>query len=424
MNEPMDRVFADWLREGPESGPGAGLTEALAATRRTGQRPGWTLPERWLPVQLTMTRMPSLRPLLAIIVLALLTAALVGGALFAAAQRRQPLLPFGPARNGAIVYAVDGDLFIADHAHGAPRVLVAGPETDSNPVFSDLGDQIAFGRHAMDETRIMAIRPDGSAIKELATGLPGTVTELRWSPDGSALLALVDEGIGEVRTGKLYLIDGDGSGFRRLDQGSGYDFGGAAWRPNGRHIATWGEAIAAPNEDGPPSLYIVDADGTNARRAAADVDFPFGIEWSPDGTHLAFASSDGLDGPFRINIADIDESGALTALHTLRLDPLSHEVTPKWSPDGRQVAFLTEKDARSHIGIVESDGTGFQIVGPELSDPEFTAPTWSPDGRSLVVNEDGRPPRTASEQAWLIDPTTGAMTEVGMPVDSWQRLAP
>ena len=56
MNESIDRVLADWLDEGPEHGPREGLERALAATRRVGQRPGWTLPERWLPMQLTMTR--------------------------------------------------------------------------------------------------------------------------------------------------------------------------------------------------------------------------------------------------------------------------------------------------------------------------------------------------------------------------------
>jgi Tol biopolymer transport system component len=293
-------------------------------------------------------------------------------------------------------------------------------------MFSDLGDQIAFSRQALDETRIMAIRPDGSAIKELATGLPGTVTGLRWSPDGSALLARIDEDKqGDVTIGTWYLIDGDGSGFRRLDQGSGFAFGAdAAWRPNGRHIATWGEVVGTQDEDGPPGLYIVDADGTNVRRLAG-VANPVGIEWSPDGRQLAFVNPDGIDGPFRINIADIDESGAMTALHPLRLDlGSSSEWMPKWSPDGRQLAFLTEKDVRSHIGVVNADGTGYRIVGPELSDLAATNPTWSPDGRSLVVIEDQRGPRTASEGAWLIDVATGAQTEVGMPVDSWQRLAP
>ena len=88
MNESMDRVLADWLHEGPESGPREGLERALAATRRVGQRPGWTLPERWLPMQLTMARTPSQRPILAIVMVALLIVALVATALYVGSQRR------------------------------------------------------------------------------------------------------------------------------------------------------------------------------------------------------------------------------------------------------------------------------------------------------------------------------------------------
>ena len=88
MNESMDRVVADWLHEGPERGPREGLERALAATRRVGQRPGWTLPERWIPMQLTMTRTRSQRPIFAIATLALLIVALVATALYIGSQRR------------------------------------------------------------------------------------------------------------------------------------------------------------------------------------------------------------------------------------------------------------------------------------------------------------------------------------------------
>ncbi len=93
MNESMDRVLVDWLREGPERGPLDGLERSLAATRRVGQRPGWTLPGRWIPVGLTGTTGRVQGPILAMVVLALLTLALVSAALFVAAQRQPPPLP-------------------------------------------------------------------------------------------------------------------------------------------------------------------------------------------------------------------------------------------------------------------------------------------------------------------------------------------
>jgi hypothetical protein len=90
MNETIDRTFGDWLREGPEDGPGDGLERALAATRRTGQRPGWTFVDRWLPMQLTSHPVFATRLLIYVVALALLAGALVGAALLAGSQHRLP----------------------------------------------------------------------------------------------------------------------------------------------------------------------------------------------------------------------------------------------------------------------------------------------------------------------------------------------
>jgi hypothetical protein len=88
MNETMDRRFGDWLREGPEDGPGVGLERALATTRRTAQRPAWIFPERWLPMQVTSHAMFASRLLIYVVALVLLAGALVGAALLAGSEHR------------------------------------------------------------------------------------------------------------------------------------------------------------------------------------------------------------------------------------------------------------------------------------------------------------------------------------------------
>jgi len=53
MNPPIDRsdsALRAWLEQGPDHGRPEAIERALAATRRVPQRPGWTYPERWLPV--------------------------------------------------------------------------------------------------------------------------------------------------------------------------------------------------------------------------------------------------------------------------------------------------------------------------------------------------------------------------------------
>jgi Tol biopolymer transport system component len=423
MNESMDRLLADWLREGPETGPREGLERALAATRRVGQTPGWALPERWLPMQLTMARTPSLRPILAIVTVALLTLALVAAALFIGSQRRPLPAPFGPARNGAVVYAESGDLFLADELSGEARALVSGPETDSYPVFANQGDRLAFVRETDGGFQVMSVNPDGSDLRSLGE-LPGGLERMTWSPDGTSLLVSYSETDYKGLTAAV--VNADGSGLHELATGMTTDY--ATWRPDSSQIVFRGHDLEADTS----SAYIVDADGTNLQRldipSQGDVDFE-GMTWSPDGKHLSFMSAGELSGltGWQINVADIGADGSVTALHPLRFDEdADEEYYPSWSPDSRQLAFMRQKDLRRQVGIANADGTDFRLVGPETVTPYMLGPTWSPDGKTLVITEipDFEPLRESQRKMWTVDVATGAYEEVQTPVATWQRLAP
>ena len=105
------------------------LTDILGRTARTRQRPAWASLERWLPMDLATPRAATARvPWRTIGVLALvaiLLAALV--AVYAGTQRRVPA-PFGPAANGLITFAQDGDIYVGDLTTGVTRMIVGGPE--------------------------------------------------------------------------------------------------------------------------------------------------------------------------------------------------------------------------------------------------------------------------------------------------------
>jgi Tol biopolymer transport system component len=419
MNESMDRVLADWLREGPETGPREGLERALAATRRVGQKPWWAFFERWLPMQLTLARTPSLRPLLAIVMVALLTLALVAAVLYVGSQRRPLPAPFGPARNGAVLYDEGGDLFIANEVTGEARPLITGPETDGWPGFSHQGDRVAFIRVGDGDFQVMSMSPDGSNVQSLAE-LPGEFNGYGWSPTGDALLVnFTESGPGGFR---YALVNSDGSGYRELDLGRPADY--ASWRPGGEHIVFRGSL-----EDGTARAFIADADGMNVRElpmvGVGIVDFE-NLGWSPNGEHLIYMSAgvDGVSG-WQINVADIDADGTLTELHPLKIDPGStDERNPAWSPDSTKFAFLLDKDFKRQVAIANADGTGFRVVGPETTTSNILGYTWSPDGRTLLITQfpEAESLREAERQMWSVDVETGAEIEVQNPVASWQRL--
>ena len=424
MNESMDRALDDWLHERPENGSREGLERALAATRRVGQRPGWTFPERWLPVQLTMVRTPTWRPTLGIVTVALLILAVMATAIFIGSQRRDT----SPFRNGALVFEQDGDLFIVDQLGATPRPLVADPGADEGPIFSPQGDRIAFVRDAgPDGWGIMTVRPDGSGLTQLGLA-PDTIDQgpiLVWAPDGSALLATSRFPV--CCPGLAYVFEVDGSPSGTLDVGGdAMAEGRTAWRPGSRHIAVLGG-------DG---VSITNADGTNVRRLLIGPGEAFEgpLEWSPDGKHLSLWNGNPDD--LRITIADIERDGTLSGSHQLatRFDgqgPLGQRMLgPTWSPDGEHLAVALEHESTVQVRILAPDGSEHRIDGPTVIDlwPESIA--WSPDGRSIVVSGDAlwNDPETHSNRidtkTWLVDVATSAWTELQTPVQSWQRLAP
>jgi TolB protein len=66
---------------------------------------------------------------------------------------------------------------------------------------------------------------------------------------------------------------------------------------------------------------------------------------------------------------------------------LFFQVEPAWSPDARQIAFASRRDGRSHIYVMQADGTGARRLTNSAKDDDH--PAWSPDGRRIVFGREG-----------------------------------
>jgi dipeptidyl aminopeptidase/acylaminoacyl peptidase len=413
----IERRMPELMSElAPEAVPDY-FDDLLGRTRRARQRPAWASPEGWLPMDVVArpvhARAPALRPLLVLLLIGLLVAA--GVMIYAGMHRTTVPEPF---RNGSVVFEYDSEVFIADQLGGTPRQLVGG----WNPVFSPLGDRVAFTQEGPSSgIEVLTVRPDGTDITKLGAELITLSVQLDWAPDGSALLA---NGLGIRDRRSIHLIATDGSGSWMEIDGPDAEVGQGAWRPDGRHIAFLASS----------GVFIANADGANVRPLEVGTVEPDGeLAWSPDGTQLAFTSRQNGANNARVSIADVDAAGAVTGLRQLPLDEeLSADSTPTWSPDGASISLLLRPEplpergaVSSQVGIFESDGSGYRIVGPAVP-IESGKVVWSPDGRSLVVQGDfwRWKDRTFAGDLWSVDVQTGEVTEIATPVDSWQRLAP
>jgi Tol biopolymer transport system component len=136
-------------------------------------------------------------------------------------------------------------------------------------------------------------------------------------------------------------------------EGSGVLGRSPSWLPDGRIL--YGGCLGDTC-----GIIAMQNDGTNPRQVVAG-GTEINPEASPDGRRVAFMSQ--RDGNWEIYAANIDGSG----LQRLTRSP-SNDGLPAWSPDGRYIAFASDRDGAWALWVMGSDGTNqrrlFPIGGP------------------------------------------------------------
>jgi dipeptidyl aminopeptidase/acylaminoacyl peptidase len=409
--------------------------DILGQVDRTRQRPGWTFPERWIPVSAITNRLavaPRVPMRLAIAVILLILVAVVGTLLLAGGRQRVPL-PFGPAANGLLVYADDGGAIVsADLDGGAPKTIVPGPGNE-HPVFSPDGTQLAYVyREAGNKLWIRVAAADGSSPRTIHDDPLMAVGYLGWSPDARTIVAARQPTVRAVDA-----VNGGPPSMMLLDiQGTEYSDGslltGLFRPPSGQEVLYLGRSgkegfglYRRTIPDGKPVPLLTDAHQT----------VPFGDlgnpAWSPDGTQIALqVLAPGADGEWRIYVMDADGSNPRRLTLFDLPGTLVSEGNPAWSPDGKQIAIQQWFDDEAEgvdsrpITVVDvADGDEHE-VGPASIDG-FVGWAWSPDGTSIleVPNE----PSPYAGRVLVVDAVTGEVTETDLTAASaasWQRTAP
>lgn len=402
--------------------------DMLRQTAGHGQRPAWSYPERWLPVEITArplsTRSIPWRPLAVLALIALLVAASL--AVYIGSQTRLPP-PFGAAGNGVLLYrASDGRIVSLDPADGSTATVVPASEALVDPVPSRDGRRIVLATYGSTSTAKLTVRGiDGSNPITLA-GDYRELDAVDWSPDDThvAIVSNVD-GLQSIT---IAATDGSGLNVISLDR----EVSVITYLPDGRLalIAAERPTQRCPGNDptsAPCALFVVNADGTGLDELIAPADF-HGINTlsaSSDGTKLLWVQWNNYvvpQAPGRLHVFDL-----MTRTDSAVPDdgfPTVYAMNRAWfAPDGTRILFDFFEADGDHWGIVPSTGGTPIRIGQKFPEKGSDA-DWSPDGRSVLARF-GTSDTTG--ELWVLDATGGGADrrlEGNIPyLPPWQRVA-
>jgi Tol biopolymer transport system component len=388
--------------------------DMLQQAARTRQRPAWSALERWVPMGV-IARTQPMRPvpwrLIAVAIALLLLAA---AAVVYVGSRRHLPEPFGPARNGQILFStLDGDIMTIDPSTGASTALIAGSTFDADPWFSNDGTKFAFDRSMGVQRALFVANGDGSGVHQLLDPA-ALITVFDWSPDGRRIV-ISREGDHRGVVTIVNATDGSATTFT-LD----LNIATVSWRPNRDQLVVTADSTgpAGPTR----GFYLVGSDGAGLRPIIATTTVINQPTISADGSKLAYSTWEaGAEG--RTHIVDID-SGIESDVD-FAPDVAFTDLNPVFSPDGTKLVVERYEGTDYRLTVMPVDGHG-PPVAMGAAHPEMTNGarlTFSPDGTKVLATyqDDGT--------TWLLDVTTGAAVQTDWPIVTqnfvtWQRLAP
>ncbi len=349
----------------------------------------------------------------------------------------------------------NADIYVRRVEGGNWVRLTNQPGDEVNPVWSPDGGTIAFYRSSTEGDGIFLIPSLGGAERKLIDTWAnrfgfGPHTWLDWSPDGKWLvvsdkssaaepfsLFLISPETGEKQrltfpptsvvgdcspafspdsrfvgfvrvsgavVGEVYRISLAGGGEPKQLTFAGSGASTLAWTLDGREI------VFSKRYSGKSFLFRIPADGGSSQWltfSGSDAQFP---AFSHHQNRLAWTQNTSNTDIFRLALKNSPRRADVTSRTTTNLiASTAIEVSPRYSPDGRRIVFVSGRSGSDEIWLCGSEGEN-PIQLTSFRGPLAGSPCWSPDGRQIafdcrpegnpdifIVNSEGGQPRRLTD---------------------------
>ncbi len=229
-----------------------------------------------------------------------------------------------------------------------------------------------------------------------------------WSPDGAEFaMGIYHPNQEKKYIASLWIFRRDAPSERRLLYQGEFFCERQFWSPSGKWI------LAAGGSGKNSETILIRTDGTGLEPLAPLVIMNWwqGTSWSPDSTHLAYASD------YFLEVKDLNVG---TGVSTLVYTQTGDIFLPAWSPDGKMIAILKESFPEN---LVVVDSTSKRILNTLTFPPDWKQSSdlfWSPDSKRIAIQfyRDGH-------QIGIVSLPGGEMSEASgaelWPIFGWSK---
>jgi Tol biopolymer transport system component len=324
----------------------------------------------------------------------------------------------------------NGDIYVKSINGDRPLRITSDPALDFLPAWSPDGQRICFVRYSHDEGTftVFVVSALGTTPERMLFSLTHMPANLAWSPDGKFIatsdsppgskassIVLFSPESGEKRnlttppgnywadstpafspdsrsvafvrentpvTGDIYIVPITGGEPRRVTYDNARHVfesgivGGLSWTADGT------ELIFSSTRGGTASLWRVAAVGGEPERLAVGGDSTYSPSVSLQGHRLVYMKVSGGTPVYRVEVASSKRQGVAP---TRFLSSTREDASPRYSPNGKRIAFQSDRSGNPEIWMCDSDGQNLSQLTSFRKGVAGT-PQWAPDSSQIAFD--------------------------------------